>query len=450
MTYKLLHDIIKEAGLFGIDKQMPRLGDIEGLRPPDWIMEGPLYEIFVRNFTSAGTLKAVQEKLDYIKDLGIKTIWLMPVHPIGKLGCKGTVGSPYAIRDYYEIDASLGTKAEFKKLVNAVHRTGMKIILDLVANHAANDHVWTTDNPDWFISAGDGHRIRKASDWTDVTDLNYENKELTRRMKHMIRYWVEEFDIDGYRCDVAGLVPLSFWEEIGEELQQIKADVFMLAEWQSSGLHKKAFHATYDWVLYWILKDIRKQKRGVNDLVTWINFKNILFPRHALSLLFTENHDYPRTMDTFGSRSFFPFVALLFFLKGIPLIYAGQENGARQMPPLFDTDPLDWKMADGKVSAFYATMIKLRYQHPGFLKGDMDLSAQNNEKVLVIESSSAEKTIHIYFNFSAEAQTLSLSGNHPMVGVDLLTNQVFDAEQLKLDPYQIRILDLVEDDLLMI
>jgi len=450
MNDSLLDDVAKKSGLFGIDRHMPHLGDTDGLRPPDWIFQGPVYEIFVRNFTSSGSIKGVKEKLEEIKKLGIKTVWLMPIHPIGRAGRKGAAGSPYAIRDYFEIDSALGTKDDLRELVRAVHDLDMRIIMDLVANHAANDHEWMERNPAWFVHADKGDKVRKPSDWTDVTDLNFANIELAAEMKKMIRYWVEEFDIDGYRCDVAGLVPLSFWEEVCDDLLNLKPDLFMLAEWQSSELHKKAFHATYDWVLYWILKDIRKHQRGVSDLIDWINLKKRLFPRQALSLLFTENHDYPRTLVTFGNNYFYPFAALLYFLKGIPLIYAGQENGAGQMPPLFESDPLDWTATDQRIKTFYANLIKLRYQYSGFIEGELNFSSQNGDSVLVMENNVKDKTFHAYLNFSAEEQIISLDGKAPLIGVDLINGEVFDDSRVKLDPYQVCVLDLIEDELLMI
>jgi glycosidase len=404
-----LQEIIKESGLIGIDKHMPQLGDINGLQPPKWVLEGPIYEIFVRNFTTVGTLKAVENRLAYIKNLGIKTIWLMPVHPIGQMDRKGRRGSPYAISDYYEIDASLGTKDDLKSLIIAVHRNGMKIILDIVANHAANDHIWLNENPDWFINADKGNVIRKPLDWIDVTDLNYENKELTQQMKKMIRYWVEEFDIDGYRCDVAGLVPTDFWEDVYHDLIKIKSDIFLLAEWESANLHSTAFHATYDWSAHFVLWDIYKGRRLAKEVVNWVLEKEANYPRNALPMRFTENHDLDRTREKFGENSFYPFVVFNFVLYGLPLIYCGQEIGLRDLPSLFEKDPVDWDKTDRKILGFYKKLISIRQNNPSLSSREMyPIENDKSDQIVTMIKSDKASKILIVLNFSDQHLTTNI------------------------------------------
>lgn len=303
MFNQFLEKILEDHPLFGLEKDDQNKGHITGLKEPAWVHEGPVYETFVRNFSPQGTFNEVQDKLPYLKDLGVKTIWLMPIYPIGKKERKGSLGSPYAIRDYTAIDPTYGTRDDLKNLVEAVHRDGMRLILDLVANHMAVDSIWGQDYPEYFLRDENESITRKISDWTDVIDLDFSNRDLRTQMGEVIRYWVNEFDIDGYRCDVAGLVPLDFWEAVYTDLQKIKKDIFLLAEWESANLHQNAFHASYDWSTHFVLQDIYEGKRPAGDAITWVMEKEANYPRNALPLRFTENHDFERTREKFGQNS---------------------------------------------------------------------------------------------------------------------------------------------------
>jgi len=205
-----MQEEIKRAhGFRGIEIAGEEYGREPGITPPDWIHEGPIYEIFTRVFSPEGTLKQVTKKIPYLKDLGIKTIWLMPVHPIGEYKRKGKWGSPYAIQDFYKIDPHLGSEADLKDLVQQVHAHDMRIIMDLVANHTARDHDWAAQNPNIYSRDKRGNFIQEVADWYDIIDLDYRQPKTADYMMDVLTYWVTTFDIDGYRCDVAGMVPLA-------------------------------------------------------------------------------------------------------------------------------------------------------------------------------------------------------------------------------------------------
>ena len=170
-----------------------------------------MYQVFVRNFSEEGTFKKVEEELDRIKALGTDIVWLMPIHPIGKAQRKGTLGSPYAISDYRAVNPEFGTLDDFISFTNAVHDRGMKCIIDVVYNHTSPDSVLSKEHPEWFFHKSDGSFGNRVGDWSDIIDLDYSNKELWRYQIDTLKYWAQW--VDGFRCDVAPLIPIAFWEQ---------------------------------------------------------------------------------------------------------------------------------------------------------------------------------------------------------------------------------------------
>src|SRR5689334_16542117 len=229
-----------------------------------WVRDGVIYQIFPRNFSSEGNFKGVTAQLDRLKDLGVSILWLMPIHPIGQEKKKGSIGSPYAVRDYYSINPDYGTKDDLKRLVTEAHRRGLKVIIDIVANHTSWDSV-LMKTPEFYRRDAAG-QILSPYDWTDVAALNYENAKLRRYMTEMLTYWVREFDLDGFRCDVAGEVPTDFWEQARAELEKVKPDIFMLAEAHKAELEVKAFDLDYSWPLHSALTDVLQGRAPASDL----------------------------------------------------------------------------------------------------------------------------------------------------------------------------------------
>ena len=443
MYRKFLNDIVRSHQLRGVETDDLQLSHSNCLAAPQWIFDGPLYEIFVRNFTRQGTIAEIEQQLEYLENLGVKTLWLMPFHPIGREQRKGSMGSPYAIRDYRAIDPQLGTEEDLKRLVRSVHQRDMRLIIDIVANHAATDHIWLETNTNFFLSATDASHRRKLKDWTDVLDLNYEQPELRQRMKDILRYWIEEFDIDGYRCDVAGMVPLDFWQDVTDELLRIKPDMFMLAEWESPRLHTDSFHATYDWTTLAVLKDIYQGRRPASECLEWITQKEMAYPKNSLFLRFTENHDLPRTRKVFGSESFYPFVVFHYALPGIPLLSNGQEVGLEKMPDQFNHDPLEWERGDKKIREFYGDLIRWRKTYSA-LSSDQITALGNNQqdKVTSFMKHDQQYDILVILNFSAQelCVQVDISAPNPAVETysDLFSNGIRKREaleQLLIKPY---------------
>ncbi|RLA58824.1 MAG: alpha-amylase, partial [Epsilonproteobacteria bacterium] len=225
------------------------------LKHVEWSINATIYEANIRQMTPEGTFKALEAKLPEIKDLGVKIIWLMPIQPIGELNRKGGMGSYYSVMDYTAVNPEFGTMDDFKSLVNKAHKMDMKILLDWVANHTSWDNVWIADHPDWFTKDSLGNFMAPNPDWSDVMDLNYDNMEMRAAMIDAMRYWVVETDVDGFRCDVAYMVPTDFWNNVRIALDAEKP-VFMLAEAEQTDLHLQAFDMTYGWELMHIMNHI--------------------------------------------------------------------------------------------------------------------------------------------------------------------------------------------------
>jgi len=353
----------------GTGKELGDFSHKEIIPPPGWAQQGVLYQIFPRVFSKEGTFQGIKTKLTYIKSLGIDIIWLMPIFPIGKKGRKGTIGSPYAVKDFRKINPDYGTVRDFHELVDEIHLLGMKVILDFIPNHGSNDNVLMKEHPDWFMQDKMGNFTREVADWTDVADFNYENPELRNYMTETMLYWIEKFDIDGYRCDVAGMVPYDFWEETIYQLRKVKPDIYLLAEWEDPEILFTGFNSDYGWTEYHLLKDIRKGKRRTADFLNLVAKKDSLYPKNSLTMRFLENHDEPRSLTEFGVKAIKAHAMILFTLPGIPLLYAGQEFGEFDRPSLFEKSILNWQEVDSSLFNLYKSLIRLRKRYSCFTSG---------------------------------------------------------------------------------
>ncbi|MFM7770168.1 MAG: alpha-amylase family glycosyl hydrolase, partial [Bacteroidota bacterium] len=260
------------------------------IRHPDWSKNATIYEVNVRQHSPQGNFAALEKDLPRIDSLGIDILWLMPIHPIGELNRKGSLGSYYSVKNYTGVNPEYGTLQDFKKLVNTAHGLGMKVIIDWVGNHTAWDHPWMTQHPDWYTKDANGNVIPPVADWSDVADLNFDNKEMRKEMIRALEYWVKECDIDGYRCDVAMMVPTDFWDEARAALDAIKP-VFMLAEAEQKDHHLKAFDMSYGWELLHIMNGVAKGEKNIDEIDAYMLRQAADYPKSAYKMCFTTNHD---------------------------------------------------------------------------------------------------------------------------------------------------------------
>jgi cyclomaltodextrinase len=303
------------------------------------------------------------------------------------------------------INPDYGTARDLKHLVDAVHDHDMRIIIDMVLNHGARDHVKFKLNPEMFNT----EFIHSPQEWSDAREFNYNYPETTKYAFDVLKHWIQEFNIDGYRCDVAGMIPRMFWENSVEKLLDIKADLYMLAEWQDRALLNRAFHSTYDWTLYLLMKDVQRSKRSASDLLTWQEQIRHGYPENACPLKFTENHDMPRTITTFKSKQFYPFSAFSFFVPGVPLIYNGQEQGFKMEPSLFEKTAMDWQAMDEKIHEFYKKLIRIRYTNKSVFNGNLEnISNDQPENVVSFARNDENSKIIIILNFKNGAVSVNI------------------------------------------
>lgn len=346
------------------------------MKHPAWAYDAVLYEMNVRQLTPEGTLKAAAERLPFLRDTGVDAVWLMPVFPIGEEGRKGSLGSFYSVRDYCAVNPDMGTMCDFDAFVRRAHSLGMKVLLDWVANHTARDAKWVGEKPaDWYERDADGVPL-VPWDWTDTAKLNFSNPEVWRGQIDAMRFWVEKHAVDGFRCDMAMLVPVEFWQQAARELRAVNPDLFLLAEAEERNLFDEdAFDACYGWEVHHLLNDIAQQKCRVWPLRDWMYADRGKYPRSAIRLMFTSNHDenswsgseYARMGGAVGV------MAALTFLwpQGMPLLYTGQEVGYDHTFAFFEHDPIPaGAYRENETTRLYRRLAALRRENPALQSGE--------------------------------------------------------------------------------
>lgn len=329
----------------------------------DWHKDATIYEVNIRQYTEEGTFRAFREHLPRLKKLGVDILWLMPVHPIGEKNRKGKLGSYYSVKDYKGINPEFGDKEDFRKLVKEVHKQDMYIILDWVANHTAWDHSWVKEHPEWYTKDSAGNMV-SPHDWSDVVDLNYDKQGVRSAMRDAMTYWVEDFNIDGYRCDVAGMVPTDFWENTVNELETIKP-VFMLAEDESEvELLDNAFDMHYGWEFHHLMNQIAQGEANAEVLNEYFAKTDSLLDDDDIKMNFLTNHDENSWNGTIEERlgeAHKAMAVLSYTVPGMPLIYTGQEIGLDKRLEFFRKDPVQWK--NDPLEDFYAELNTLKEEN---------------------------------------------------------------------------------------
>jgi glycosidase len=377
----------------------------------EWLPDAVIYEVNVRQYTAEGTFEAFAQHLPRLQELGVDILWFMPIHPIGEEKRKGTLGSYYSIRDYKAVNPEFGTMEDFQAVVSQAHDLGMRVILDWVANHTAWDHQWITDHPEWYEKDSTGNMFGPF-DWSDVAQLDYDNHDMRAAMKDALEFWVREANIDGYRCDVAGMVPVDFWEDAAGALHSIKP-VFMLAEDESeTALLHQAFNANYGWAFHHHLNNIAQGEEDVSHAIAYFENLYATYPEGSWPMQFTTNHDENSWNGTVFERmgeAYPTMAALTFVVEGMPLIYSGQEAGLNKMLEFFEKDEIDW--SDLAMTDFYQSLIILKKDNKALWNGaagaPMEFMTTNvPEKVLLFKRQKDNNTVVALFNLSDEAVTV--------------------------------------------
>ncbi len=390
---------------------------------PAWAAHATIYEVNIRQYTPEGTFRAFEPQLARLRRMGVDILWIMPVNPISQKMRKGTLGSYYAVSDYYKVNPEYGTLADFQHLVKAAHRLGFRVILDWVANHTGWDNTWVTEHPGWYRRNAqgelEGYHYTDLSDhheetWADVIGLDYSKPEVRAGMIAAMGWWVKETDIDGFRCDVAWTLPVDFWDEARARLDRIKP-VFMLAEADTPGLQLHAFDMTYDWALYHLLVRVARGQADARDLAALYASPARRYPEGAYRMTFTSDHDEnswngtDRELYGDGAEAM---AVLAATLPGMPLVYSGQESALDRRLAFFDKDRIDW--GSYARAPFYARLLALKHRHAalssGLRAGNLFLLDTGNPKVFAFRRVEGSDVVRVVVNLSAEPASVALPG----------------------------------------
>lgn len=387
-----------------------------------------VYELNVRNYSSKG-FTGVKEDLPRLKELGVDVIWLMPIHPIGEVNRNGTLGSPYAVKDYKEVNPEFGTKADFKALVEEAHRLNMEIMLDWVANHTAWDHPWATEHIDYYSYSSTGERPYSPEGWLDVIELNFDNPQMRAEMIDAMKYWVEEFDIDGYRCDAVVFTPVDFWKQARAAIDPIKK-----ITWLAEG-DKPEYMAVFDYDYAWEFSNQMTRFGTGSEIGILKSASQALYNDPTYTdkgrLIYLTNHDinsHENTEFTRFGANVLPMTVFYFTIYDLPLIYNGQEVGMNKMMSLFNYDPVLWEPKNKIFNSLFEKLTYLRRTHPalesGKNRGSLKFIETSHPKVLAYSRTRGQDEIVVVLNFGSVASKFFWTGAVPSgTYTELLSDQ---------------------------
>ena len=401
----------------------------------DWKHSTNIYEVNLRQYTEEGSFKAFEKEMPRLKNMGVKTLWLMPITPIAQLNKKGSLGSPYAAVDYTSINPEFGTMDDFKHMVNEAHRLGFKVIIDWVANHTGWDHVWTKIHPEFYLRDSDGS-FHKASGMDDIIELDYKNQEMRKAMIDAMKFWVKETNIDGFRCDLASWVEVDFWIEARPEVEKLKP-LFWLGEFDEieSPEYGKVFDASYSWKWMHQSADYYKENKPISELINLLKQYSAIGDS-SMRAWFTTNHDENSWNGTefekYGDITK-PMAVFSATWNGIPLLYSGQEFPNLKRLEFFEKDVIAWngkyEMAD-----FYKTLLNLKSSNPALRSGDSNVSTYllnttANDKILAYTRKNGEDEVLVILNFSKEPVNFTIQDEN----VNGIFKNIFDATKRDFD-----------------
>jgi len=456
------------------------------LQHPEWAKSVNIYEVNLRQYSPGGTIKEFETHLPRLKEMGVDILWFMPVFEIGKINRKATqtklieeiedpkekekyLGSYYGIKDYLSINPEFGTMEEFKSLVNKIHEMGMYVILDIAVNHTAWDHDWVTNNPDFYTRVKEdetpwkkewmeqhpeyykqlrerGMTYPVGTDWWDTADLNFDNKDLREEFKKIFKFWVQEVDVDGYRCDVAGMVPTDFWESIRPALDSIKP-VFMLAEANQVDHHYKSFDASYSWELHHLMNKIAKGEEGPLAIDHYFAKSDSIFPQNAIRMQFITNHDensWNGTVEERMGAASKTMALLTYTVPGMPLIYSGQETGLNKRLLFFEKDEINWD-TDKELGGFYKSLISLKKNNSALWNGDKGakltkINTTNDSTVYSFVREDDKSKVLVVMNLSKEDAKFSLKTDADYKGMnEYFGNGKFESDDFELKAWEYRV-----------
>lgn len=382
--------------------------------PSEWKHTTNIYEVNLRQYTHEGTFRAFEKEMPRLKEMGVKTLWFMPITPISQKVKKGTMGSQYAAHDYVSINPEFGTLEDFKHLVDEAHKMGFKVIIDWVANHTGWDHVWTVSHPEYYLHDEDG-KFHIASGMDDIIELDYSNRDMRKAMIDAMKFWVRETNIDGFRCDLASWVEVDFWEQARPEIEKIKP-LFFIGEFDEleNPEYGKVFDASYSWTWMHKTEDYYKKNLPLSELKDLLQ-KYTAIGDQSMRAWFTTNHDENTWNGTeyekYGVIAK-PLAVFSATWDGIPLMYSGQELPNMKRLEFFEKDVINWN-GNYQTADFYKTLFNLKTNNPALRGGDAAasmhlLKTSADDKVLAYIRKNGKNEVLTVLNFSKEAVSFTI------------------------------------------
>ncbi len=444
-------------------------------RVPDWHKNATIYEVNLRHYTKENTFKSFEAHIPRLKEMGIDILWFMPINPVSVKNRKGSLGSPYSIGDYTKTNPDYGTMEDFKHMVQAIHDAGMYIIIDWVPNHTGWDNPWIVEHPEWYTKDKNGnitdpidYNTGKPWGWTDVADLNFDNKEMRLAMIAALKYWVRETGIDGFRMDVAHGVPVDFWEQCADSLYADKP-LFMLSEGEVPAIvNNGTFIADYGWEMHHLFNEIAKTqganrkkgdaliqgnvvkgdkkeivKKTAKDIDTLLA-KKVNEYKKGYQMQFTSNHDENSWAGTEFARmgdGHKAFAVLTATFNGIPLLYTGQESGMDKQLAFFEKDSISW--GDYKYAGFYKTLYDLKHKNKALWNGEaggplVKIPTGNDENIYAFYREKDGDKVIVVINLSSQKQKATLTGEVSGKYTDVfekVQKEITKGESIDLDPW---------------
>lgn len=408
-----------------------------------WACGTNIYEVNTRQYTPEGTFNAFAKHIPRLHKMGVEVLWFMPITPISKKGRKGTLGSYYACSSYTKINEEYGTLEDFKALIKQAHKLGMKVIIDWVANHTGVEHEWN-EHPEYY-KKNEAGEFYDSHGWEDVIDLDYTNRDMRNAMIKAMQYWVSECDLDGFRCDMAHLVPLDFWNEARHACEELK-HLFWLAESEQPEF-MDVFDATYGWQFMTVSESVSKGNAPVKNLKQ-VLYEYSLLPAICSRALFTTNHDENSWNGTEyekygnGTKALAAFTATF---MGVPLIYSGQELPNKKRLDFFEKENIDWT-DNPELHDFYHTLLSNKKSHAALAQGDAILvDPDTTGNVIIYIKKYNNETAFVIINFSHNDHARGGFTNKLIKGKykNIMTNRVFDLENditYNLEPWEFHVL----------
>ncbi|MBC7935139.1 MAG: 1,4-alpha-glucan branching protein [Rhizobacter sp.] len=395
--------------------------NLSNFSQPSFLSSSNIYAVNLRQYSGEGSFNAFAKQLPRLQRMGVEILWFMPIHPIGKLKRKGSLGSYYSIADFRGVNPEFGSKDDFKHIIKTAHDLGMKVIMDWVANHAAWDNVWTNTNPEFFVRDEAGN-FKPPYDWDDVIQIDHNNTGEQQAMVDAMLYWIENFDIDGFRADLAHLTPLEFWMNARVQASTLKNDLIWLAETEDIPYHH-AFDISFTWRWMHATEEYCKGQKDFSALTDTLEFYKNDFPSDAVRMWFTSNHDENSWNGT-AFEKYGEYVKALSVFNctyyGIPLIYSGEESGLDKRLKFFDKDPINWN-EPSEWENFYSLLLALRKRSAAIAGGLVSfpvlIPGAAEKNMLAFYRKNIKDTLLVFINMSKEKQifsfdTADLKGNY--------------------------------------